>query len=226
MWTSDSSVLQFIEEAPRSIHYLFISYDGKPTPQHASPSACLSWSAVSLLCSAWVPSDSSIIMLCCATRSLGVNSHPHCSGCGRGCHGHAGSPAVGNGQAGRQACRAPGVAGPSPLCHFAAVRALRRWSQLHSLPGLLLPMSMHAPFSVSVPAASHSTKWPPENGLKRVMADEHTILLVHTHCLYLEGFLWTPSEFRQKMMTRLSAVQMGRWRATRKVLTMQSPGVY
>lgn len=32
MWTSDSSVLQFIEEAPSSIHYLFISYDREHTP--------------------------------------------------------------------------------------------------------------------------------------------------------------------------------------------------
>ena len=180
MWTSDSSVLQFIEEAPSFIHYLFTSYDRKSTPYDALPSACLSWSAVSLLCSAWVFSDSSIIMLCCTTQSLGVNFLLHCSGCGRGCHGHAGSPAVGNGQAGGQACRAPGVAGPSPLCHTAAVWALRRRSQLHSLPGLLLLMSMQAPFSVSVPAASHSTQWPHENGLKRVMANEHTILFLST----------------------------------------------
>ena len=54
MWTSDSSVLQFIEEAPSSIHYLFTSYDRKSTPYHALPSAWLSWSAAGLLCSACV----------------------------------------------------------------------------------------------------------------------------------------------------------------------------
>ena len=156
MWTSDSSVLQFIEEAPSSIHYLFTSYDRKTTPYDALSSACLSWSAVSLLCSAWVFSDSSVTMLCCTTQSLGVNFLLHCSGCGRGCHGHAGSPAVGNGQAGGQACRAPGVAGPPALCQSAVVWAFRCRSQLHSLPGLLLLPNVHACTNFSVIASSVS----------------------------------------------------------------------
>ena len=71
MWTSDSSVLQFIREAPSSIHYLFISYGRKFTSHQSLPNASLPLSAAGLLCSAWICSYSSSTMLWNAKQFYG-----------------------------------------------------------------------------------------------------------------------------------------------------------